>query len=206
MIVSACQKTRLSLEGKGDYDSLRKQQKQMTMMVFACQENTTRFQIEKKKTQSNCGMQSAFPTPIIEISGTFELSITPHSILYHASNIRHLIYLSERSSNTRYASYSTFKSQHKGINSSLRILALHSLHQTPGMHLIHCITITSQANNETEKFEDNLCLVNDSKQRDNEAASCLSSGSFTPFCSSLPFHALLQFLSFDAPSSTSLLI
>ena len=127
-------------------------------------------------------------------------------ILYHASNIRHLIYLSERSSNTRYASYSTFKSQHKGINSNLRILALHSLHQTPGMHLIHCITITSQANNETEKFEDNLCLVNDSKQRDNEAASCLSSGSFTPFCSSLPFHALLQFLSFDAPSSTSLLI
>ena len=64
---------------------------------------------------------------------------------------------------------------------------MHSLHQTPGMHLIHCITITSQANNETEKFEDNLCLVNDSKQRDNEAASCLSSGSFTPFWSSLPF-------------------
>ena len=64
---------------------------------------------------------------------------------------------------------------------------MHSLHQTLGMHLIHCITITSQANNETEKFEDNLCLVNDSKQRDNEAASCLSSGSFTPFWSSLPF-------------------
>jgi len=47
MIVSACQQTRLSLEGKGDYDSIEKQQKRKTMIVSACQQ--THLSLEGKE-------------------------------------------------------------------------------------------------------------------------------------------------------------